>query len=162
MGKEIERKYLVNKKEWISLQKPAGVHYNQGYLCIETERTVRVRLTDLHAFITIKGKMKNATRAEYEYEIPMEDAKQMIRDLVIGSISKIRYKINFRNNLWEIDEFFGKNEGLLLAEIELENIDEEYVIPEWIDKEVTDDERYYNANLIMNPYENWKNEEPAE
>ena len=159
MGKEIERKFLVRKKEWTSLQKPEGVHYNQGYLCIEPERTVRVRLTDVQAFITIKGKSENATRAEFEYAIPMEDAKQMIRDLAIGSISKIRYKINFQDKLWEVDEFFGKNEGLLLAEIELKSEDEEFAIPDWVAKEVTHDGRYYNANLVENPYDSWKDEE---
>lgn len=162
MGKEIERKFLVNKKEWTSLQKPAGVHYSQGYLCVEPERTVRVRITDVHAFITIKGKSKGATRAEYEYEIPMDDAEQILRDLAIGSISKIRYKINFQNKLWEVDEFFGKNEGLLMAEIELENEGEQFAIPEWIGIEVTDDNRYYNANLVTNPYEKWKDEEAPE
>ena len=158
MGKEIERKFLIDKKEWLSVDKPAGVHFHQGYLCIEPERTVRVRLTDANAYITIKGKMKNTSRSEYEYEIPKEDASQMIRDLAIGSVSKIRYKIIFQNKLWEVDEFFGKNEGLLLAEIELDEVDEKFAIPGWVTKEVTADKRYYNANLVMNPYENWKDQ----
>lgn len=156
MAKEIERKFLVDRKAWNSVEKPVGVHFNQGYLCIEPGRTVRVRLTDSNAFITIKGMSKGATRDEFEYEIPMDDAYQMIRDLVIGNLNKIRYKITFQNKLWEVDQFLGKNEGLLLAEIELKNEEEDFIIPDWIDKEVTEDERYYNSNLVMNPYQDWK------
>ena len=156
MAKEIERKFLVDRKEWNALEKPVGVHYNQGYLSISPSGTVRVRITDSTAFITIKGKSKGATRDEFEYEIPMDDANQMMHDLVIGSLNKIRYKITFQNKLWEVDQFLGKNEGLLLAEIELKNEEEDFIIPEWVDIEVTEDERYYNSNLVMNPYQDWK------
>lgn len=162
MGKEIERKYLVNLKEWTSLKKPAGMHYKQGYLCIAPEMSIRIRITESQAFITIKGKLNGATRTEYEYDIPMEDAKQMIRDLVTGTISKIRYKIYFENKLWEVDQFLEKNDGLLLAEIELKDEEEEFAIPGWIGREVTNDDRYYNANLVANPYEKWKEQETIE
>ncbi|MEO6819833.1 MAG: CYTH domain-containing protein [Ginsengibacter sp.] len=159
MSKEIERKFIVDKEKWNSLEKPAGLHYTQGYLCVDAEKSIRIRITDSKSFITIKGKLKKATREEYEYDIPVEDAKQMIENLSIGSIFKIRFTINVEKKLWVVDEFLGKNEDLLLAEIELKNVDEQFTLPEWVGKEVTDDDRYYNANLVSNPYENWKHEE---
>ena len=162
MSKEIERKFLVKKAKWNAANKPVGVQYQQGYLCIDNGKTIRVRITDSNSFITIKGKLQGDTREEYEYEIPKQDAHRMINTLSIGSIFKTRYKIKFQNKLWEVDEFSGRNIGLAMAEIELEDKDEIFDLPEWVGKEVTDDERYYNANLVMNPYEKWSpNEDPV-
>lgn len=158
MGIEIERKFLINREIWNTLKKPAGEFYMQGYLSVDADKTIRVRLTDSKSFITIKGKLKGASRDEFEYEIPGDDARQMLQKLVSGSLQKVRYKINFQNKIWEIDEFCGDNEGLILAEIELAHEEESFGIPGWIAKEVTGEEKYYNANLAMNPYCNWKDE----
>jgi CYTH domain-containing protein len=113
----------------------------------------------MHGFITIKGKTTGASRPEYEYEIPLSDAKELLDNFCIGSLSKTRYKIKYKNNFWEVDEFAGDNAGLLIAEIELKSEDDLFDIPEWVEKEVTGDIKYYNANLIMNPYKNWEKTE---
>lgn len=155
MGQEIERKFLVDKEKWDALKKPAGVHYRQGYLSIDPERTVRVRIAGDTGYITIKGKSIGAKRAEYEYEIPKNDAEELIDSLSISSLSKIRYKINVDEKCWEIDEFLEENSGLLMAEIELQTEDETFTIPDWISEEVTDDLRFYNSNLVINPFKNW-------
>jgi CYTH domain-containing protein len=159
MGKEIERKYLVHHDKWKRITKPHGQHFKQGYILISPEKTIRIRLSDMHGFITIKGKTTGASRPEYEYEIPLSDAKELLDNFCIGSLSKTRYKIKYKNNFWEVDEFAGDNAGLLIAEIELKSEDDLFDIPEWVEKEVTGDIKYYNANLIMNPYKNWEKTE---
>jgi len=154
MGKEIERKFLVNGDAWRTLA--SGTHYRQGYLSTVKERTVRVRTIDDKAFLTIKGISIGATRAEYEYEIPVSDANAMLNDLCERPlIEKSRYKIKFKGYVWEVDEFEGENQGLILAEIELSDEKEEFTVPEWIGEEVTGDPRYFNSNLIKNPFTTW-------
>lgn len=154
MGKEIERKYLVNGDAWRTLA--SGTHYRQGYLSTVKERTVRVRTIDNKGFLTIKGISIGATRAEYEYEIPVRDAIAMLNDLCERPlIEKSRYKIKFKGYVWEVDEFEGENQGLILAEIELSDEKEEFTVPEWIGEEVTGDPRYFNSNLIKNPFTAW-------
>ncbi len=156
MGKEIERKYLVNHNLWQNMQKPKGEFYRQGYLLTDPNKTIRVRQTIGKGFLTIKGLSVGATRPEFEYEIPAEDAKELLDKFSISELTKTRYKILFENKVWEVDEFSGDNMGLIVAEIELTSEDESLVIPAWIDKEVTGQEKYYNSNLTLEPYKNWK------
>lgn len=155
MGKEIERKYLVHHHKWQQLHKPTGQLYRQGYLLTDPNKTIRVRLTPTNAFLTIKGLSIGATRAEYEYEIPLDEAKELLDHFSIAELSKIRYKIVYDKYVWEVDEFLGDNIGLIVAEIELTSEAEIFGIPPWIDQEVTAEEKYYNSNLTINPYKNW-------
>jgi adenylate cyclase len=156
MGQEIERKFLVDIDKWRQLDKPKGELYRQGYLVSEPNKTIRVRQTNEKGFLTIKGITIGATRPEYEYEIPINDAKELLEHFSISELSKIRYKINFDNKTWEIDGFLGDNDGLIIAEIELTSEDEKFLIPEWVEIEVTEQEKYYNSNLTVEPYKNWK------
>ena len=154
MGKEIERKFLVKDDTFKSLAK--GTRYRQGYLNSTKERVVRVRTIDDKGFLTVKGITTGATRVEYEYEIPVKDADAMLDELCEKPIiEKNRYKIQNKNLVWEIDEFFGENQGLIVAEVELESEDQPYEKPGWIGAEVTGDPKYFNSNLIQNPYKNW-------
>ena len=154
MAREIERKFLVTADSYRELAQ--GTHYRQGYLNSQKERVVRIRTIDDQGFITVKGITKGATRLEYEYEISVSDANEMLNELCEQPIiEKHRYKIPMDGFVWEIDEFHGENEGLTVAEIELESEDQEYPKPDWIGEEVTGDARYYNSNLIANPYKNW-------
>ena len=155
MGKEIERKFLVDHREWEQVNKPAGKHYRQGYILTDPARTIRVRVTDTQSFLTIKGLSAGATRAEYEYSIPLREGVELLDQFAVSALSKIRYEIEYNGKLWEIDEFLDDNAGLIVAEIELVAEDELFDLPAWVSKEVTGDERYYNANLTLNPYKNW-------
>lgn len=156
MGIEIERKFLMNSEKWELLEKPAGEFYRQGYLLTEPTKTIRVRQTSEQGFLTIKGISFGATRKEFEYEIPLEEARELLDHFAVAELSKIRYKISIGNHVWEVDEFLGKNEGLIVAEIELTSEDEHFEIPDWIGREVTGEEKYYNSNLVLKPYETWK------
>ena len=154
MGVEIERKYLVAGDGWRSLAE--GTLYRQGYLSTVKERTVRVRVVGDRAQLTIKGVTVGATRVEYEYTIPLEDAEHMLDELCEQPIiDKVRYEIPGDDVVWEIDEFHGVNEGLVVAEVELESEDQLVALPEWVGAEVTDDPRYFNANLIAHPFSDW-------
>lgn len=152
---EIERKFLVKQKLWQDLEKPQGELFRQGYLLTDPTKTIRVRQTTHKGFITIKGISVGATRTEYEYEIPVNEAEELLNQFAVSELSKIRYKIIFENKLWEVDEFLGDNEGLIVAEIELLSEDERFSIPHWIDIEVTSENKYYNSNLTQNPFKNW-------
>lgn len=156
MGIEIERKFLVNHDQWEKLVKPTGEFYRQGYLLTDPQKTIRVRQTSDKGFLTIKGISVGATRAEYEYEIPFEEAKELLDQFAVAELSKVRYKIATENHIWEVDVFSGKNEGLIVAEIELKNEIEKFVLPTWIDREVTGEGKYYNSNLVTKPYKDWK------
>lgn len=154
MGIEIEKKFLLKGDEWRALGTP--VLYRQGYLNRSKERTVRVRMAGEKGYLTIKGIGKGAKRTEYEYEIPKEDADAMLKDLVEKPvIEKNRYRIEYKKMIFEIDEFFGENQGLILAEVELESEDQKIELPDWIGKEVTQDPRYYNSSLVFHPYMKW-------
>lgn len=155
MGVEIERKFLVKKADWAVVEKGQGTYYNQGYLLDDPARTIRVRLSAEKAFITIKGVSQGASRAEYEYPIPLQDARELLEQFAITSLSKVRYKIPYEGKLWEVDTFLGENEGLLLAEIELQSETEQFLQPPWLGEEVTDDERYYNSYLAKHPFKSW-------
>jgi adenylate cyclase len=154
MGEEIERKFLVKGDAWRSLAK--GTSYRQGYLNSAKERTVRIRTIDNRAFLTIKGPTIGATRAEYEYEIPLADCNAMLDTLAEKPIiEKKRYKVPFEGLTWEIDEFFGDNAGLIVAEVELKSEGQAFRKPGWAGEEVTADPRYFNSNLIKHPYTRW-------
>lgn len=154
MGLEIERKFLLKNDDWKkSIEKEYAIQ--QGYLNSTPERTVRIRIKDQTGILTIKGKTTNATRAEYEYEIPFADAKEMIDLCEKPIISKTRYIVKENGHTWEIDIFDKENQGLEVAEIELNSEDEKVILPDWIGTEVTLDSKYYNANLIKQPFCNW-------
>ena len=155
MGREIERKYLVKDDSWKAKIKHS-IPIKQGYLNSAIERTVRVRISGVDGILTIKGKTENLTREEYEYNIPLSDAEKLLLLCEKPIIEKIRY-IYVQNNLtWEIDEFSGENSGLIVAEVELENEDQDFDKPQWLGKEVSDDPRYYNAALISHPFSRWQ------
>jgi CYTH domain-containing protein len=156
MGLEIERKFLVDKDKWNKSVKDKGHIFRQGYILTDPARTIRVRLTENEGFLTIKGLSVNASRSEYEYAIPKQDAKELLDNFCTSIVSKLRYFVNYQGHLWEVDEFLDDNEGLIIAEIELVNEEEAFKLPEWIGREVTTEEKYYNSNLSVNPYKNWK------
>lgn len=154
MGLEIERKFLVISDEFRLLAEP--VHFRQGYLAILPDKVMRVRISGNLAFITIKGRVSDTTRSEFEYEIPMADAQSMLRDLCnIPQIEKNRYRIPFGGFIWEVDEFLEENAGLVVAEIELTYVEQPFVKPGWVGEEVTSDPRYRNSILAMHPYKTW-------
>ena len=154
MGKEIERKFLLKGDAWRDLAQ--GTMYRQGYLNSAKERTVRVRTVGDKAFLTIKGITVGATRAEYEYEIPFADCNALLDNLAEKPlIENKRYKIKQGEFVWEIDEFFGDNKGLIVAEVELTSEDQAFPKPEWVGDEVTGDPRYFNSNLIKHPFTKW-------
>lgn len=151
---EIERKFLVEGSDWRSSAQ--GETYRQGYLNAAKERTVRIRSTGSRGFITIKGPAIGATRVEYEYEIPEEDADAILEELCEKPvIEKIRYRITLEKHTWEIDEFLGENAGLIIAEVELLEEDESFERPQWLGREVTEDPRYFSSSLVKNPYKSW-------
>jgi len=154
MAEEIEKKFLLADNGWQGLAE--GKAYCQGYLNSEKGRTVRVRIIGEQGFLTIKGPNDNGARLEFEYQIPVSDAQEMLSRLCLKPlIEKTRYCIPFAGFIWEVDVFKGENEGLLLAEIELAYVDQEFLKPPWIGREVTGDSRYYNANLVRNPFCRW-------
>ena len=155
MGVEIERKFLVSGGGW---RQGEGVAYAQGYLNRDPQRTVRVRIAGDTAFLTVKGVSKGATRAEFEYEIPVADATQLLALSDGPVVRKLRRVIEHEGLAWEVDEFQGENAGLVVAELELESEDQTYAKPDWLGREVTDDPRYYNSNLAANPYSKWREE----
>ncbi len=156
MGIEIERKFLV--KDISFLKGLKGVWIKQGYLHIGENSVARVRIIgNTEAFLTVKGKTGDISRLEFEYRIPLEDGVKMLDSICLKPlIEKVRYKVDYGNHVWEIDVFKGENEGLIVAEIELEREDEYFEKPDWLGKEVSDDERYYNYSLVGNPYSVWK------
>jgi CYTH domain-containing protein len=154
MAKEIERKFLIRPDAW----KPqdSGMYYKQGYLNSQKERVVRVRIAGGKAMLTIKGITKGVTRAEFEYTIPVEDAALLLDNLCEQPvIEKHRHKEIHGGKTWEIDVFHGENEGLMVAEIELTSEEEAFERPLWLGEEVSSDPRYFNSNLLKNPFKSW-------
>lgn len=155
MSKEIERKFLVNGNAWRTLAQ--GVLYRQGYLNSAKERTVRVRTAGEKGFLTVKGITNGVTRSEFEYEIPFADANEMLSGLAEKPlIEKRRFKIPAGSLVWEIDEFLGENAGLIVAEIELPDEDAPFERPVWLGREVSNDPRYFNSNLVRHPFSQWQ------
>ena len=152
MPKEIERKFLVHAERLPALGE--GLPLEQGYA--ELERGVlRVRIGGDPAWLTLKTPVKHLTRDEFEYEIPLQDANEMLNICEKPLIEKIRYKVEDGGVVWEIDEFAGDNQGLIVAEVELQSEDQQFSRPDWVTEEVTGDPRYFNSNLIKNPYKMW-------
>ncbi|GGI22233.1 CYTH domain-containing protein [Pedobacter mendelii] len=155
MGKEIERKFLLNHTKWHNINKTEGKHFRQGYILTEPTKTIRVRITNTQAWLTIKGISVGASRLEYEYEIPLHEASELLDNFSESALEKIRYEIMHQGKLWEVDVFLGENEGLIVAEIELSSEDEHFELPEWIAEEVTHEKKYYNSILTIHPFKNW-------
>lgn len=155
MGKEIERKFLVTGDQYKTLAR--GIAVEQGFLSIDIEHSVRIRLFDGKGYLTIKGASRGISRSEFEYEIPAPDARVMLDEMCIQPIiRKFRYRISFEGFIWEVDEFFGENQGLVIAEIELNQEDQSFPLPPWIGQEVTGDQRFYNISLVRDPFKNWE------
>ena len=155
MAEEIERKFLTKSGAWRS--QAIGRFYRQGYLSTVKERTVRIRTIRNEGYITVKGIAKGAARAEYEYEIPVKDANEMLDTLCEQPIiEKMRYEIEHNELIWLVDEFEGVNKGLILVEVELSDENQKIVLPDWVGAEVTGDPNYFNSNLTRNPYLGWE------
>ncbi|WP_434631514.1 CYTH domain-containing protein [Chromobacterium sp. CV08] len=153
MAMEIERRFVVSGDGWRGLA-PA-VQYRQGYLSVEKERTVRVRVVGEQAWLTLKSHISNVSRHEFEYAIPLADAQTIMDAMCPMVVDKLRHRIEYQGFVWEVDEFFGDNAGLVLAEIELPAEDTQFAKPQWIGAEVTEDGRYTNAYLSKKPYRSW-------
>ncbi|MBD2530989.1 CYTH domain-containing protein [Nostoc flagelliforme FACHB-838] len=154
MAKEIERKYLVLGDSWRGLAE--GSVYRQGYIATQDKVAVRIRVVGKKSYLTIKGPSIKYSRLEFEYPIPVEDAQEMLETLCERPfIEKVRYKIEWRGLIWEIDEFDGVNKGLILAEVELSDENQQIELPTWIGQEVSDDARYFNSNLVKHPFSQW-------
>lgn len=148
MGVEIERKFLVDKTLWQKVKPKDGATIIQGYLQKKPEKTVRIRVKNNTGFITIKGKTTGVSRLEFEYQIPVADAKEMIHTFCDRYIEKTRYIVKYKGFSWEVDEFLSPKKGLILAEIELPDENQEFLLPNWVEKEVSGDAQYYNSNMI--------------
>ncbi len=148
MGIEIERKFLVDREKWSKVQSDKGTTITQGYLSKSPDLTVRIRIKGDVAFITVKGATKNISRAEFEYEIPVNEAQEMLNVFCPQKIKKTRYTINHYGFTWEVDEFDSPQKGLILAEIELPNENTTFPFPDWLLDEVSGQSEYYNSNMI--------------
>lgn len=158
MAIEIEHKFLLASDAWRE-QVSHSVIYKQGYLSSQPTSSIRVRISDNQAWLNIKSATIGTQRLEYEYDIPLTDANELLEQLCRKPIiEKLRHFVTYDNKLWEIDEFFGDNAGLIVAEIELDNINENFTKPEWLGEEVTHDVHYYNNNLANYPYSMWHKE----
>ena len=167
MGTEIERKYLVKHAAWRSqkemLQKQVqasgkqfGQKYAQGYIPTANDTTIRLRTVGDLGYLTIKSKTVGYTRAEFEYQIPLDDAEEMLANLCQKpAIEKFRYTFESEGLTWEVDEFLGENAGLIIAEVELQQENQAIALPSWIDREVRD-KKYFNSSLVKHPYSQWR------
>lgn len=156
MGIEIERKFLVSSDAWREGQ--PGTAISQGYLSKDPERSVRVRIKGEAGFLTVKGGTAGIARAEYEYAVPLENARELLRLCVPPLLEKVRYERWYEGRCWEIDEFGGLNAGLIVAEVELPDVSADLVLPPWAGKEVSDDPRYFNLALVGHPWFEWGRE----
>ncbi len=154
MGEEIERKFLVADDRW--REHASGTRYRQGFLSTDPDRVVRVRVAGSKATLTIKGRTIGARRPEFEYPLPLDDAEELLDTMCMRPlIEKVRYTLVVGAHTWEVDVFEGENDGLVVAEVELGTEDEAFEKPQWVGAEVTDDPRYFNANLIAKPFRRW-------
>ena len=154
MAIEIERKFLVKEKPFSIAKRSLKI--NQGYIINEKSKVIRVREKGDDYFLTIKGNNIGISRLEYDFPISKEDAKELIFHFCKTTlIEKTRHYIEHKGHTWEVDEFHGKNNGLIVAEIELESEDEKFEITDWVGEEVTQDDRYYNMNLAIHPFTSW-------
>jgi CYTH domain-containing protein len=156
MALEIERKFLVDHSKWGALNKPEGQLYCQGYISDLPGRTIRVRIAGDNGYLTIKGPTSNTIRQEFEYQIPVKDAAEILNLFTTSRVEKIRYRILVGMKTWEVDVFLGDNTGLIIAEIELTKPSESFILPGWAEREVTEDQRYYNSYLATHPFNSWE------
>lgn len=157
MAREIERKFLVKRDAWTH-DPSQGTLYRQGYLSADPGRVVRVRIAGDDAYLTIKGITAGIERREFEYAIPVADATTLLDELCLQPlIEKTRYHVSFRGHVWDVDEFHGENDGLIIAEIELPRASATFEKPPWVGEEVSSDPRYFNSNLARHPYSRWGN-----
>jgi adenylate cyclase len=154
MGMEIERKFLLRDESW--RREAVGTSYTQGYISKEKDHTVRIRIAGEKAYITIKGAVEGISRPEFEYVIPLEDARELMKLCKGPLIDKTRYRIPFEGLVWEVDVFHGENLGLIVAEVELTDPDQRVVFPPWVGEEVTGDPRFYNSSLSILPFGRWE------
>lgn len=155
MIQEIERKFLLKNDDWRKFSK--GTLYKQGYLSINDLNIIRVRTIGNQGILSVKERVVGISRMEYEYSIPLDEAERMLSAICQKPIiEKYRYKIPIKNLIWEVDEFIGENQGLIVAEVELEKENQRIELPDWIGEEVSHDVRYYNFNLIKHPFSKWK------
>ena len=155
MALEIERKYLIDLEKISPLEN--GIRIKQGYLSTDKNAVVRVRVKNDKAYLTIKGSNSGIARLEFEYEIPLDEANEMLEKLCQKPvIDKTRYLITHENHTWEVDVFYGDNEGLVVAEVELSSEDEHINLPSWVKEEVSHDDRYFNSNLMKLPFKDWE------
>jgi len=155
MPTEIERKFLLKNSSWKKLA-DEGTQYSQGYIVGSKHASVRVRIQGKRAYLNIKSATIDIVRQEFEYEIPFDEATEILETLCEKPlIDKVRYLIKHENHVWEIDVFSGDNDGLIVAEIELKNKDEKFIKPDWLGEEVSDDKRYYNVCLVKHPFKDW-------
>ena len=148
MALEIERKFLVDEKKLPAQILSGGTKIAQGYLCVEPARTIRVRIKGERGFLTIKSANVGIVRKEFEYEIPLDDAQEILKLCAPRILEKVRYKIEYAGKIFEVDVFGGRHEGLILAEVELNSADEIVSLPDWIGMEVSENPRYFNSNLV--------------
>lgn len=154
MAKEIERKFLVRGDTWRNLAE--GQYYCQGYVPTQGKQTVRIRIIGEQGYLTLKGPVVGISRSEFEYQIPVADARAILAELCqTPLIEKYRYQITLDNLVWEVDEFLGENRGLIVAEVELTHAEQTVELPNWIGTEVTGDPKYYNSNLVKTPFNSW-------
>lgn len=155
MGVEIEHKYLVKVAEWNNVQASDCVEIRQGYLQTDPNKTIRVRTKGNKAYFTIKGKAVGASRLEFEYEIPVADANELLDKFCSNLVEKVRHYVVHEGKTWEIDVFAGLNVGLIVAEIELNSEEEMYTLPNWVAENVTSEVKYANSNLSITPFSKW-------
>ena len=156
MAIEIEKKFLVCNDNWLKFA-TKSIAYVQGYFSTNEACSIRIRISEDKASLNIKSATLGITRSEYDYPVPVEDAQEMLRTLCNKPlIEKTRYTVPVDHHLWEIDVFSGENKGLVVAEIELESVDDSITLPDWIGEEVSHDPRYYNVCLVEHPYKDWK------
>ncbi|MBS1634930.1 MAG: CYTH domain-containing protein [Bacteroidetes bacterium] len=155
MAIEIEHKYLVDMNLWKLVKPEKSVDIKQAYLLTDPDKTIRVRTKGAQGYITIKGRAVASSRPEFEYEIPLEDAHELIRYFCTNLVEKTRHLVTFEGKTWEVDEFHGANNGLMVAEIELNAEDEVYAKPAWVGNNVTADSRYANSQLAVKPFMSW-------
>ena len=153
MPLEIERKYLIISNEY--RKNSTFTEITQAYLSISDKMAIRIRINGLQASLAIKSKISERINREYEYNIPIDEARSIMNLDSLPIINKVRYQVEYESHIWEVDEFHGKNDGLVIAEIELEDEYEEFKEPPWLGKEVTADTRYLNSNLAVNPFKEW-------
>lgn len=159
MGIEIERKFLVKGQPWLKWGK--GTLFKQGYACRGSQVTTRIRIAGNQGILTLKGETKGVQRAEFEYTIPIKDAEELIQLCEGGIIEKYRWTIPFQSLMWEVDVFLGLNQGLVVAEVELDTVEQDIEFPDWVGQEVSYDPRYFNGALSQTPWTEWaENQNP--